>query len=73
MDLYKKMRKRTQTELAYAQDIVVEKIYDYLPEVVLHGGTLIWRCYAGNRFSEDLDFYAASRLGIQGFSDDLKP
>lgn len=73
MDLHKKIRKKTHMELAYAQDIVVEKIYDYLPEVVLHGGTLIWRCYAGNRFSEDLDFYAASRLGIQGFFDDLKP
>ncbi|MFW6174044.1 MAG: nucleotidyl transferase AbiEii/AbiGii toxin family protein [Elusimicrobiota bacterium] len=26
-------------------------------DVVLHGGTTIWRCYGGNRFSWDLDFY----------------
>jgi predicted nucleotidyltransferase component of viral defense system len=24
---------------------------------VLHGGTAIWRCYSGNRFSEDVDAY----------------
>jgi len=24
---------------------------------VLHEGTVIWRCFKSNRFSEDLDFY----------------
>lgn len=31
--------------------------YDVFPTAVLHGGTAIWRCYGGNRFSEDVDFY----------------
>ncbi|MEM0202298.1 MAG: nucleotidyl transferase AbiEii/AbiGii toxin family protein [Candidatus Micrarchaeaceae archaeon] len=28
------------------------------PGLVMHGGTAIWRCYNGNRFSEDIDLYA---------------
>ena len=26
-------------------------------KAVMHGGTAIWRCYHGNRFSEDVDMY----------------
>ncbi len=32
-------------------------MYKFFPEAVLHGGTGIWRCYNGNRFSEDVDVY----------------
>jgi len=32
-------------------------LYNVFPRAVLHGGTAIWRCYHGNRFSEDLDVY----------------
>ena len=32
--------------------------------MVFHGGTAIWRCYEGKRFSEDLDFYSRSFQGI---------
>lgn len=44
-------------EIAKAQDVLVETLYAIFPEAVLHGGTAIWRCYQGNRFSEDLDLY----------------
>jgi predicted nucleotidyltransferase component of viral defense system len=37
--------------------MVVEAIYRIFPEAVLHGGTAIWRCYSGSRFSEDIDMY----------------
>ena len=32
--------------------------------MVLHGGTAIWRCYSGKRFSEDLDFYSSTFPGL---------
>jgi len=39
------------------QDIVIDIIYEVFPKAVLHGGTAIWRCYQGTRFSEDIDIY----------------
>ena len=32
-------------------------MYRFFDKAVLHGGTAIWRCYNGNRFSEDIDVY----------------
>lgn len=29
--------------------------------MVLHGGTAVWRCYGGNRFSNDIDVYLVSK------------
>jgi len=52
------LKKQVQVELAELQDEVCEIMYIVCPEAVFHGGTAIWRCYSGNRFSEDLDFYA---------------
>ena len=44
-------------EIAYAQDLIVETLYEFFSGAVIHGGTAIWRCYQGNRFSEDIDVY----------------
>ncbi|MFP3950485.1 MAG: nucleotidyl transferase AbiEii/AbiGii toxin family protein [Candidatus Micrarchaeia archaeon] len=57
----KKLKKRAHLELALLQDEVVEVLYSLCAgnEPVLHGGTAIWRCYGGRRFSEDLDFYGS--------------
>ncbi|MEK6847697.1 MAG: nucleotidyl transferase AbiEii/AbiGii toxin family protein [Nanoarchaeota archaeon] len=52
-----RLKKRHHKELAYAQDILMEDIYVFFPNAILHGGTAIWRCYRGNRFSEDIDMY----------------
>ncbi len=42
--------------LAELQDEVIDIIYDrFEPDAVLYGGTAVWRCYGGNRFSEDID------------------
>ena len=59
LPLSKKLRKRLHLEMAVLQDEVVELLYTLCrgKEPVLHGGTALWRCYRGNRFSEDLDFY----------------
>lgn len=55
--LEKRLRKRLHTETAMLQDEVMDTLYSIENKLVLHGGTAIWRCYGGNRFSEDLDFY----------------
>lgn len=52
------LRRQSQARLAELQDEAVDIVYSLCPNAVLHGGTGIWRCFQGNRFSEDLDFYA---------------
>ncbi len=52
-----KLRKKAERDIAYAQDILVGELYKVFDNAVIHGGTAIWRCYKGNRFSEDIDVY----------------
>src|SRR3989344_1208115 len=52
-----KLKKASHKEIAKAQDIIIEALYHVFDRAVLHGGTSIWRCYQGNRFSEDIDVY----------------
>jgi predicted nucleotidyltransferase component of viral defense system len=50
-------------KLANLQDFVLEIIYDKIdPTALLYGDTAIWRCYGGQRFSEDIDIYMRSDL-----------
>ncbi|QQG49274.1 MAG: nucleotidyl transferase AbiEii/AbiGii toxin family protein [archaeon] len=58
-----RLRSRAQKDLAFAQDLAAAAVYDVFPSAVLHGGTAIWRCYGGNRFSGDLDFYLPKSAG----------
>lgn len=51
------VRKELHRKIALAQDILIEETIRIIPSAVFHGGTCIWRCYGGKRFSEDLDFY----------------
>ena len=57
--LQNRLKKRMHVEIASLQDELVELLYTIDPNLVLHGGTCVWRCYGGNRFSEDLDFYCS--------------
>ncbi len=44
--------------LAELQDYVIDIIYDeFQSNALLYGGTAIWRCFNGSRFSEDIDIY----------------
>ncbi|MEW6295301.1 MAG: nucleotidyl transferase AbiEii/AbiGii toxin family protein [Candidatus Diapherotrites archaeon] len=71
--LYNRLKKGAHKEIAMLQDEVVDIIYFLSPKAVLHGGTAIWRCYEGNRFSEDLDFYLSTSNGFkQSFAEQLK-
>ena len=57
-----KLRKQAHKDIAGAQDKIVEEIFKVFDKAVLHGGTAIWRCYKGNRFSEDIDVYMPKNL-----------
>ncbi len=52
-----RLKRETHRKIALAQDLIVREVYSVFNKAVLHGGTAIWRCYSGKRFSEDLDFY----------------
>ncbi len=52
-----RLRKALHKSVAKAQDLIMEAVYEVFDDAVLHGGTSIWRCYKGNRFSEDMDVY----------------
>jgi predicted nucleotidyltransferase component of viral defense system len=52
-----RLKREVHRKIAYAQDLIVKEVYSLLNNADLHGGTAIWRCYSGKRFSEDLDFY----------------
>lgn len=52
-----KLKKESRRNVARAQDIIVDELFKIFDKAVLHGGTGIWRCYKGNRFSEDVDVY----------------
>ena len=58
--LANQLRKRQQVEISILQDEMTRIVYNISDDSVLHGGTSVWRCYSGKRFSEDLDFYSMS-------------
>lgn len=70
--LINRIPRESYRQIAIAQDAVVEEVYKVIPTAVLHGGTCIWRCYSGKRFSEDLDFYFPSNKKIAEIFNNLK-
>ena len=60
--LQARLRREVHRKIASAQDLIVKEVYTVLNNAVLHGGTAIWRCYNGKRFSEDLDFYFPNNI-----------
>lgn len=71
--LYRRMRRERHRKIARLQDMIVETLYRAFPRGVLHGGIAIWRCYSGNRFSEDVDVYVdRDAEKIDRFFEELK-
>src|SRR3989344_3529153 len=64
--LHNRLKRKLHRDIAELQDIVVETVYSLEETAVLHGGTAIWRCFAGNRFSDDLDFYIKPKADFKG-------
>ena len=52
-----RLKRESHKKIAEAQDLIIRELYLVFNDAVLHGGTSIWRCYDGNRFSEDIDIY----------------
>ena len=52
------MPDQSEIALARLQDDAVAALLEVAPDLIMHGGTAIWRCYSGNRFSNDIDLYA---------------
>ncbi|MBI2110303.1 nucleotidyl transferase AbiEii/AbiGii toxin family protein [Candidatus Woesearchaeota archaeon] len=57
LPLILRLKRESHKQIALAQDIIVQEMYKIFNDAVLHGGTAIWRCYKGKRFSEDIDVY----------------
>ncbi|MBI2666626.1 nucleotidyl transferase AbiEii/AbiGii toxin family protein [Candidatus Woesearchaeota archaeon] len=72
LPLATKIKKTAHQAIAYAQDLMMEEVYAFFPKAVFHGGTAIWRCYGGNRFSEDLDFYLPDKKVVSAFFERLQ-
>jgi predicted nucleotidyltransferase component of viral defense system len=73
MPLQTKLKREIHRKIAYAQDLIVKEVYSVFNKAVLHGGTAIWRCYNGRRFSEDLDFYLPNdKKKIEALFENLK-
>ena len=71
--LQTKLKREIHRKIAYAQDLIVNEVYLVFNKAVLHGGTAIWRCYNGKRFSEDLDFYLPNdKKKIEALFENLK-
>ena len=67
-----RLKKLQHKDIARAQDIIIEELYKIIDNAVLHGGTAIWRCYQGNRFSEDIDMYLPDNEKINIFFENLE-
>ncbi len=65
LSITNKLKKQFHKDQGYLQDELIIHLYEVLPDLILHGGTTIWRCYGGNRYSEDFDFYLIEQEGIQ--------
>lgn len=61
LSIIKLLKKREYQDLSTFQDTVVETLYQIDSGIVLHGGTAIWRCFSGSRFSNDIDAYISSK------------
>ncbi len=57
LPLEKRVHKRLHRDIGRLQDELMEVLYQLDSGFVLHGGTCIWRCFGGGRFSEDIDLY----------------
>ena len=57
----KSLKSEKQVAIARLQDLAMDSLLAIEKEVILHGGTAIWRCFDGKRFSFDLDLYASDK------------
>ena len=57
----KSLKSEKQIAIARLQDLAMDSVMAIEKGIILHGGTAIWRCFGGKRFSSDLDLYASEK------------
>jgi len=75
LPIVKKLKKKIHRDVALLQDILVMEIYNHYSSAVIHGGTALWRCYGGNRFSGDVNVYlplSMKNSNFENFLDGMK-
>jgi predicted nucleotidyltransferase component of viral defense system len=71
LPILKRLKKREYLQLALFQDTIVSLLYQVDSTIVLHGGTCIWRCFNGSRFSNDIDVYLKSLTNLEKIKSDI--
>ncbi len=71
LPIERRLADENQSRKARLQDYALEALYSIDPSAILHGGTAIWRCYGGNRFSDDIDLYIQSDEKITAIRNNL--
>ena len=66
------LKRKSELDTAQLEDDVVSALFSATSKVAMHGGTAIWRCYGGKRFSKDLDIYLWDRNFKDIFQDSMK-
>ena len=51
------LKRGSELETAQLEDEVMGVLTNITDKMALHGGTAVWRCYNGKRFSTDIDVY----------------
>ncbi len=72
LPIIKKLRKKVYQDIAIFQDTIIDVLYSSNTSIVMHGGTVIWRCFSGNRFSNDIDAYITTKVNIKGIKKHLE-
>lgn len=65
------LKNKDYLDIARLQDNVVSRLYYINTKLTFHGGTSIWRCYGGKRFSFDLDMYVKNSSEISKLIENL--
>ena len=71
LPIEKRLSNMVQVKMARLQDSSIEALYEIDERIVLHGGTTIWRCYSGNRFSDDIDLYVKTPAEVSKIRNGL--
>ena len=66
------LKRRNELETAQLEDEVVGMLSGITDKLALHGGTAVWRCYGGKRFSKDVDVYVWERDFREKFLESAK-
>jgi predicted nucleotidyltransferase component of viral defense system len=66
------LKRRSERETAQLEDDVVDALFSVTNEIALHGGTAVWRCYGGKRFSKDIDIYLWAKNFKSAFIESMQ-